>query len=298
MTEKVLVIYGGTSVEREVSVNSGKSCARALIKKGYNVVPYNFNGNLQALIAKIKKEKPDVVFNALHGKLGEDGTIQAVMNVLKMPYTHSGVAASAVGMNKIMAKTLFEKAGVPVAKHVVCKESDLRKKDPMKRPFVVKPIDEGSAVGVQVIKTKNDKIKKTMHKEMMVEEYIPGKELTCMVLNGKAVGWIEIVPEHDFYDYHSKYAKGGSRHVVSNDLPKEVQKKMEAYAVLAHDVLGCRGVTRSDFRYDPKTKRLVILEINTQPGMTSTSLVPDIAKAKGIGYEDLVEKLVKHAAID
>lgn len=307
MAKKIGVLMGGLSSEREVSLNSGKNVAEALAKKGYDVFTVDLTEDIEAFVATLKREKPDAVFNALHGKYGEDGCVQGLLELMKIPYTHSGPSASALAMNKVKARHVYESAGLPVAKGRAVSKAEILANDVLPRPFVLKPACDGSSVGVYIFGEKTaDKPpfdEKTYpypdDATVLAEEYIAGREMTVAVLNGKALGVLEIVPSVDWYDYSAKYTDGGAKHIVPADMPADDYAAMMAMAEKAHEALGCRGVSRTDFRYDDTKKgekpRIVILETNTQPGMTSLSLVPDIARYAGYSYEDLVAALVEEA---
>ncbi len=277
---RVAVLMGGMSSEREVSLNSGTQVCEALRKAGYDVTPVVVTDDLGALLAALTP-RPDAVFNALHGRFGEDGTIQGVLDYIGLPYTHSGVRASALAMDKEAAKALFVSAGLPVAPHKVIDIAELAETDPLPRPYVVKPVNEGSSVGVSIVKEGDNhraEIVASWHfGPAMVEQYIPGRELTVGVLEDRALTVTEILPTEKFYDYHAKYAAGGSRHVLPAEVPANIAKSAKEIAVAAHKALGCRGASRADLRYDEATGRLVLLEVNTQPGMTATSLLPEQA---------------------
>ena len=297
MSEKkiVVVLMGGISSEREVSLSSGKGVVRALKKLGYVTNPIVVGEDLSKLIRTLKRIKPDVVFNALHGRFGEDGCIQGVLNWLKIPYTHSGVLASSIGMDKEMTRQLAIRAGVPVAKGGMKTFAEFQK---MPLPLVVKPNDEGSSIGVSLILKEEDRqaLVWPQNKKMLVEEYIPGRELSVAVLDGKAVGIVELVPKKGWYDFQNKYQAGAVQHLLPAPVSKAIEKKICHYAEQVHTILGCRGVSRSDFRLD--NNRIVFLEINTSPGMTPTSLVPDMARLKHLTYEDVIECLIQGARCD
>lgn len=304
MTKKVGVLMGGMSSEREVSLNSGANVADALKQAGYNVFTIDLTADIPAFIATIQREKPDVLFNALHGKYGEDGCIQGLLDLMQIPYTHSGRLASALAMNKAAARGVYQQAGIPVAKGRVVTKADILAGDVLPRPYVLKPVSDGSSVGVYIFEKDEPNFTSETYPypddaEILAEEYIAGREMTVAVLDGKPLGVLEIVPNDDFYDYHAKYTDGGARHIVPAPMPAADYEAMMTLAAKAHDALGCRGVSRSDFRYDDtdKTKpaRIVILETNTQPGMTSLSLVPDIARYAGYTYPELVSLLVENA---
>jgi D-alanine-D-alanine ligase len=296
---RVAVLLGGISAEREVSLRSGTQVAEALRQAGYEVLPIEVTEDLGALIAALTPA-PDVVFNALHGRFGEDGTIQGVLDYLGIPYTHSGVRASALAMDKAAAKAVFAHAGLPVAPHRIIEIAELADHDPLPPPYVVKPVNEGSSVGVHIVKpgdNRSAEIVRDWHfGPAMVEQYVPGRELTVCVLEDRALFVTEIVTDEAFYDYHAKYAAGGSRHVVPAVLPEDVTQHAKDIALAAHRALGCRGATRADLRYDDETGRLVLLEVNTQPGMTATSLLPEQAGHAGLDFPALCTWMVERAA--
>jgi D-alanine-D-alanine ligase len=294
--QHVAVLMGGWSAEREVSLSSGKGVSEALEGLGYRVARIDVQRDIAEVLARLR---PDIAFNALHGQFGEDGCIQGVLEVLGIPYTHSGVLASALAMDKIAAKRVFQSADLPIAEHRVLSITELAKGDPLPRPFVVKPISEGSSVGVAILHP-GDATQPIIAQwpygdRVMVETYIPGREIQVAVLDDTALGAIEIVPKNAFYDYEAKYTDGKAQHVMPAPLPPALYQTFLDYALQAHRALGCRGLTRSDFRYDEATGRIVILETNTQPGMTPLSLSPEIAQHVGIAYPELVERLVKGA---
>lgn len=297
MTKKVMVLMGGFSSEREVSQNSGKAVAEALRKKGYNVIEHNLTDS-KKLIDELNSEKPDVVFNALHGNWGEDGTIPALLDLLQIPYTHSGMTASCIGMNKYLTKLIAEEAGIKTAfgSKMTAKEF-ISIGATLPRPFVVKPVSDGSSVGVFIVEKPEDIFKiryndPTM--ELLVEKYIAGLELTVMCYQGKAHVVTEMRALEGFYNYTNKYTSGKTEHILPAPLPKDVQKTCLNYAETIHNRLGCKTVSRSDFRYNPEDG-VVFLEINTHPGMTNLSLVPEQAKYIGVSYEDLCATLVEEA---
>ena len=297
----VAVLMGGWSAEREVSLRSGRACAEALTRRGYRVTPVDVTRDIAATLTAMR---PDVALNVLHGRPGEDGTLQGLLEILAIPYSHSGVMASAVAMQKHYAKALFRAAGVPVAEDRVVSRFEVAKSHLMKPPYVVKPIAEGSSVGVFIVTAEHLTPPQELYRDdwpfgdmVMVERYIPGKELTCAVLGDRALDVIEIVPTTRFYDYESKYAPGGSRHVLPAQILPNVYQEVRRLSLAAHGALGCRGVSRSDFRYDDQgTGELVCLEINTQPGMTETSLVPELAAYAGITFDELVQWMVEDAS--
>ncbi len=296
---RVTVLYGGISAEREVSLRSGAQVSDALREAGFDVTEYNVTEDLAALIAALTPA-PDVVFNALHGRFGEDGTIQGVLDYLGIPYTHSGVRASALAIDKAAAKSVFAQAGLPVAPHRLIDISELADHDPLPPPYVVKPVNEGSSVGVHIVRAGDNRtpdIVRDWHfGPAMVEQYVPGRELTVCVLEDHALFVTEIVTDEEFYDYHAKYAAGGSRHVIPAQLPPDITHRAKDIALAAHRALGCRGATRADLRYDESSDRLVLLEVNTQPGMTATSLLPEQAALAGISFPALCAWMVERAA--
>ena len=294
---RIAVLKGGRSAEREVSLVSGRECATALRQEGFSVVEIDAGPDLAQVLAA---ERPDVVFNALHGRWGEDGCVQGILEWLELPYTHSGVLASALAMDKARSKRIFAAAGLPVARDlVVCREA-VRQAHPMMPPYVVKPNNEGSSVGVYIVPegaNRPPQLADDMPEMVMVEEYIAGRELTTTVMGGRALAVTDILSD-GWYDYHAKYAPGGSRHVVPAEIPEEITEACLDYALRAHDALGCRGVSRTDFRWDEARGLggLYLLEINTQPGMTPTSLAPEQAAYRGIGFGALVRWMVEDAS--
>lgn len=300
----VAVLMGGWSAEREVSLSSGKSCTGALERAGFKVTPIDVKR--ETIVADLQRLKPDVAFNALHGKWGEDGCCAAILETLQIPYTHSGVLASSLAMHKEKSKTVFRAAGVPVADSILVPLEAVAAGHPMKPPYVVKPVAEGSSVGVHIVlEGANAPVRAVLEERAifgshaMVERFVPGKELTCAVIGDRALGVIDIVSKSSsWYDYTAKYAPGGSQHILPAQIPPDVYAKCQHYALLAHHALGCRGVSRTDFRYDEKTGELIVLEVNTQPGMTGTSLVPELAAHAGQSYEQLVTWMVNDASVD
>ena len=301
---RVAVLLGGRSAEREVSLVSGRGCAQALRDESFDVVEIDAKDDLAQ---QLTAAKPDAVFNALHGRWGEDGCVQGLLELMRIPYSHSGVLASALAMHKQLAKDVFRAAGLPVVKSIVADRRAAGASHLMEPPYVVKPVNEGSSVGVFIIRKGDNRPPAelgseswTLGDQMMVEEYVPGRELTVAVLGGRALAVTEIVPKTNFYDYEAKYAAGGSHHVVPAEVPAAVADEALRLAERAHAVLGCRGVTRTDFRYDDtdRTSRLVTLEINTQPGMTPTSLVPEQAVDAGMSYGALCRWIVEDASCD
>lgn len=295
----VAVLMGGISAERAVSMNTGTQVSAALRQAGFSVTDIVVTEDLGALLSALTP-RPDVVFNALHGRFGEDGTIQGVLDYLGLPYTHSGVRASAVAMDKVAAKAVFAAAGLPVAPHKIIDIEELEAGDPLPRPYVVKPVSEGSSVGVYIVKSGDNRraeIAREWHfGQAMVEPYIPGRELTVGVLQDQALTVTEILSAETFYDYHAKYAQGGSRHILPAQVPDEIAQLAKEVAVAAHKALGCRGASRADFRYDDETGQLILLEVNTQPGMTATSLLPEQAALQGMDFPSLCAWLVTQAA--
>jgi len=301
MTKHVAVLMGGWSAEREISLRSGKACADALTRLGYRVTPIDAGRDVAAALTAIK---PDVALNVLHGRPGEDGTLQGVLEILSIPYSHSGVLASALAIQKDFAKTLFRAAGVPVAEDMVASRFEAARRHLMPPPYVVKPIAEGSSVGVFIVTEEHPHPPQELYRDdwpfgdkVMIERYIPGKELTCAVLGDRPLDVIEIVPATRFYDYEAKYAAGGSKHLLPAPILPNVYQEVRRLTLAAHSALGCRGVSRADFRYDDRgTGKLVCLEVNTQPGMTETSLVPELAAYAGITFDELVRWMVEDAS--
>ncbi len=301
---KVAVLLGGHSAEREVSLVSGRACADALKGEGFDVVEIDAT---DTLAIQLRDAKPDVVFNALHGRWGEDGCVQGLLELLRIPYTHSGVLASALAMHKQRAKDVFRAGGIPVVNSVVADRRTVAAGHLLEPPYVVKPVSEGSSVGVFIIRKGDNRPPAELGRDdwqlsdsMMVEDYVPGRELTVAVMGGKALAVTEIVPHTAFYDYEAKYASGGSDHVIPAKIPAATAEKAMRMAEKAHEILGCRGVSRADFRYDDSgtNHRLILLEVNTQPGMTPTSLVPEQASFCGYGFGALVRWMVEDASCD
>lgn len=298
MTKKVMVLMGGFSSEHDVSLQSGTAIASALKKRGYNVIEHNLTDS-KKLISDLNQEKPDTVFNALHGNWGEDGTIPALLDLLQIPYTHSGMTASSIGMNKYLTKLIAEKAGIKTAtgKKMTAKEF-ISIGATLPRPFVVKPVSDGSSVGVFVVEKPEDIFKIRYDDpttELLIEKYISGQELTVMCYQGKSHVVTEMKPLKGFYDYTNKYTTGKTEHILPANIPDNITKTCLKYAETIHNLLGCKTVSRSDFRYNPQDG-VVFLEINTHPGMTGLSLVPEQAKYIGISYEDLCVTLVEEAS--
>lgn len=301
----VAVLLGGISAEREVSLATGGQVVEALRTVGYRVTPIDVGPDLTATISALRASAPDVVFNALHGRFGEDGCIQGVLDWMGLPYTHSGLRASALAMDKVAAKAVFRAAGLPVLPSRIVDMDELEAEDPMPRPFVVKPINEGSSVGVHIVRSGDNRRAEIARgwrfgKQALVEEFIPGREITVGVMGDRALAVTDILADAgEFYDYESKYAEGGSRHVIPAAIDPSIYAKAMEVAVAAHQALGCRGATRSDFRYDDtngEPGRLVLLEVNTQPGLTPTSLLPEQAAHQGIGFPALCAWMVEQAS--
>ncbi|MEQ8354890.1 MAG: D-alanine--D-alanine ligase [Kiloniellaceae bacterium] len=305
----IAVLMGGLSAERDVSLNSGRACAAALRDKGYDVTEIDVSRDLAALV-KALTPKPDAVFNALHGRWGEDGCIQGLLELLQIPYTHSGVLASALAMDKQMAKTVVATAGVTSPDGLIIKAVDLGNSDPMPRPYVVKPVREGSSVGVRIVREGDNQPPISVHgwqaeQDLLVEPFIPGRELTVSVMGDKALAVTEIRPLGEgFYDYDAKYSEDNTVaavHLLPAEVPQAIYDQAMEASLAAHKALGCRGVSRSDFRYDDTVAApgsLYYLETNTQPGMTSTSLVPEQARHLGMSFPDLCAWMVENAACD
>lgn len=302
--EHVAVLMGGWSAEREVSLNSGAACADALEGEGYRVTRVDVSCDLAEQLAAIK---PDVCFNALHGRFGEDGCVQGILECLAIPYTHSGVLASALAMHKERAKAVMKAAGVPVTEARLVTRAEALRTHALEPPYVVKPVNEGSSVGVFIVRQGANRPPEsiarsgTMEDVVMVERFIDGRELTCAVIGDYVTGVIEIVPQKGltFYDYESKYAPGGSKHVLPAEISSDVYQLVRKYALAAHQALGCRGVSRADFRFDDTpggTGELICLEVNTQPGMTATSLVPELAGHAGWSFGELTRWIVEDAS--
>ena len=297
---RVAVIYGGWSSERDVSISSGTQLARAARAAGYDVVELDAGRNLAD---QLREAAPDVVLNGLHGPWGEDGCVQGLLEVMGLPYTHSGVLASAIAMDKRKSKAVYAQAGIEIADDVPVTRHSAAKAHPLPPPYVIKPVAEGSSFGVVIVREGDPPASDILLSpdwaygdNLMAEAFIPGRELTVGVMGDRALAVTDITTLRDFYDFDAKYAAGGSRHVIPADLPPEVTDAVMTASLKAHQALGCRGVTRSDFRYDEQKGRLVILETNTQPGMTPTSLVPEQAAFLGIPFEDLVAWMIEDAS--
>jgi len=302
----VAVLLGGLSAERSVSLKTGQACALALEGEGFKVTRVDVGRDLAEVLAWLK---PDVVFNALHGRFGEDGIVQGILEMMRIPYTHTGVLASALAMQKDRAKSVMKAAGVPVAEGITINRFEAAKRHVMKPPYVVKPVSEGSSVGVIIVKEDRSHPPQELASDdwafgesVLVERFIPGRELTCAVMDNKALGVIDIRPATGvFYDFDAKYAKGGSIHVLPAEILPNIYHLVQKLALTAHHSLGCRGVSRMDFRYDDTpggTGEVICLEVNTQPGMTETSLVPELAAHAGISFGELVKWMVQDATCD
>ncbi|WP_274424409.1 D-alanine--D-alanine ligase [Chelativorans sp. YIM 93263] len=300
----VAVLMGGFSSERPVSLSSGNACADALEAEGYKITRVDVDREVARVLADLR---PDVAFNALHGPFGEDGAIQGILEYLAIPYTHSGVLATALAMDKDMAKRVAQSAGIPVAPSRIVNRFDVAKGHPIDPPYVLKPVAEGSSFGIVIVREGQSNPPQFLGSDewvygdrVMAERYIEGRELTCAVLGDKVLDVCEIIPVgHAFYDYDSKYVPGGSKHVCPAEISLNIYQKIQTLSLRAHEVIGCRGVTRSDFRFDDRNSsegELAWLEINTQPGMTPTSLVPDIAAQAGYSFGELLAWMVEDAS--
>lgn len=305
MSKHVAVLMGGWSAEREISLRSGRACADAAERAGYRVTRVDVGRDIANVLTTLK---PDAALNVLHGRPGEDGTLQGILEILAIPYSHSGVMASAVAMQKDVAKVVMQANGVPVPQGRVVSRHEAAKAHPLPRPYVLKPIAEGSSVGVFIVTEQHEHPPQELTREdwafgeqVLCERYIPGKELTCAVMGDKALDVIEIVAATKFYDFEAKYAPGGSKHLLPAPISPFVYQEVRRLALKAHHALGCRGVTRADFRYDDQavgTEGLVCLEVNTQPGMTETSLVPELAAYVGLSFDELVRWMVEDASLN
>ena len=303
MSNLIVVLMGGLSGERKISFLTGKACSKALKKKGYKVVDLDAKGYF---VEELRKLKPKIVFNALHGKYGEDGFVQSILESLKIPYTHSGVLSSSLAMDKELSRLIFIKNNLKVPKYFLLQkdhQGNSNKKfnnKKIKFPIVIKPINEGSSLGVSICKNKKQftsKYKKLMenYDRILVEEYIPGREIQVAVMGEKALGAIELVPRRQFYDYTAKYSNTAqTQHIMPAPLSPKKYKEILGLAKKAHELLGCRGITRSDFRFFKN--KFYLLETNTQPGLTKLSLVPEIAQYCGIKFEDLIVWMTENAS--
>ena len=305
MSKHVAVLMGGWSAEREVSLNTGKGCVEALQERGYRVTPIDVQPGIARVLQAVR---PDVVFNALHGRYGEDGTIQGLLELLQIPYTHSGVLASALAMDKQRAKAVMAAAGVSVPEGMIVKRQEAAARHVIQPPYVVKPNSEGSSVGVIIVREERSHPPQEIGREdwafgdaVLVEKFVAGRELTCAVMGDRALGVIDIRPATGlFYDYDAKYVAGGTIHVLPAELSPNIYQRVQELALTAHQALGCRGVSRADLRYDDTpggSGALVVLEVNTQPGMTATSLVPEMAAHAGLSFGELVQWMVEDASL-
>ena len=293
----VAVVKGGRSAERQVSIVSGRECAAALRRVGYRVSEVDAGKDLPKELVKLS---PDIIFNALHGRYGEDGCVHGIFEWLELPYTHSGVQASALAMDKVTAKTIFKSENLPTAESICTSSTLAFSAHLMEPPYVIKPINEGSSVGVHLVMQDEDHfspLENNFSDQVLVEKFIPGKELTTTIMDEQPLGVTDIVTD-SWYDYKSKYNLGGSKHIVPADIPKEIYDACEDFALRAHVALGCRGISRADFRWDTRLglEGLFLLEVNTQPGMTPTSLSPEQAKAKGISFDSFCNWIVEDAS--
>ena len=305
MRKHVAVLMGGWSAERQVSLDTGMACAEALEGEGYKVSRIDVDRTLPKVLADLE---PDVAFNALHGPYGEDGTVQGLLEIMGLPYTHSGVLASAMAISKPVSRAMFAANGIPVAEGKLVDRLTAAKDHVYPPPYVVKPEAQGSSVGVLIVREDQSHPPQELFSDdwafgdtVLAERFVHGRELTCAVMGDVALGVIDIVPTHTFYDYDSKYLPGGSKHILPADLKPNIYQTVQKLALQAHQVLGCRGVSRADFRFDDRaegTSGLVCLEVNTQPGMTETSLVPEMAAHAGHSFGDLVRWMVEDASCD
>jgi len=301
----IAVLMGGLSAERQVSLDSGNACAEALESAGYEVTRIDAGRDLAE---RLRQVKPEACFNALHGRWGEDGCVQGLLELIGLPYTHSGVLASALAMHKERAKAVMRAAGIPTPDGRVVRRSEAAKAHVLPRPYVLKPVAEGSSVGVYIVPEDHEHPPQELNdpgwafgEELLAERYIPGRELTCAVMGDTVLGVTEIVPAESlrFYNYEAKYAQGGSRHILPAPLQSNIYELVQKLTLMAHRALGCRGVSRADFRYDDTaggSGEVVCLEVNTQPGMTATSLVPELAAHAGLTFAELVSWMVEEAS--
>jgi D-alanine-D-alanine ligase len=294
----VLLLEGGWNEEKEVSLNSGQSIYESLIDQGYPVTRYNPTRDIKALCATIEKNNPDIIFNGLHGIYFEDGRLQGLLDILGVPYTHSNALASAIGMHKPTTKNVLSDHNIPVPFGKICTWDEIKDTHPIDPPYVVKPIDEGSSVGVYIIQEGGAPLGETVQswpysKKILVERYIPGQEISVAVMDNKAIGILELRPHEKFYDYKAKYTAGVTEHIMPADIPSHAYEKAKAYAEEAHKLIGCDGITRSDFRYDTEKDELYLLEINTQPGFTKLSIFPEICAYYGITFNEIVYWLIQ-----
>jgi len=302
----VAVLMGGWSAERPVSLNSGRGCADALEAVGYRVTRLDVDRNIADTLARLR---PDVAFNALHGRIGEDGTIQGVLEILRIPYTHSGVLASALAAQKDLAKIVLQAAGIPAPYGIVVDRHEAARRHALEPPYVLKPVSEGSSLGVVIVRDGRSHPPQEVGRDdwpygdkILAERFVDGKELTCATMGDRVFGVIEVQPVSEaFYGYDAKYTKGGSRHVLPAQIKPNIYHKVQELTLRAHRALGCRGVSRADFRFDEtrgEEGELVCLEVNTQPGMTETSLVPEMAAHAGLSFGELVAWMVEDGSCD
>lgn len=301
MSKHIVVVLGGETPEREISLRSGEACARALKEAGYRVSTVDPSGDPAVWIHQILDLEPHAIFNALHGPFGEGGQIQGLFEAMQIPYTHSGVRASAIAMDKLLSKSLFAKSGLTVAEDKEVTLSQIRSSDPLPRPYVLKPVEEGSSIGVIILEPNiiPDLSPLQGYKRLMAERFIPGRELTVCCFSGEAKVVTELAPSQKFYDFKAKYTDGVTHHTIPADLPSDIYKKCLRDTETAYKALGCLGLARADFRYNPnapKGQQLVILEINTQPGMTELSLAPEQAAFLGQSFIELVTTIVEDAS--
>ena len=297
----VAVLMGGWSLERDVSLNSGRACAKALRDEGFKVTEVDVQRDIASTLEELK---PDVCFNALHGPFGEDGCIQGLLEILNIPYTHSGVLASSMAMNKKIAKDIIAKAGVPVAADKIVKRGEAALGHLKLPPYVLKPVADGSSFGIFIVKDietpppgSDILAAGAEDDDMLIEEFVDGLELTCGVLGSRALDVTEIRSDaHEFYDYDAKYAPGGSQHILPAEISPNIYQFIQKWTLTAHNALGCRGVSRADFRYNEEKDILVCLEVNTQPGMTATSLLPEMAEKAGWSFNELVRWILEDAS--
>ena len=301
MTKNILIVKGGKFAEAEVSRKTAINVERALRSKGYYTKSIEPQDNLINFLNE-NKENIDVIFNALHGSWGEDGKIQGLFEYFEIPYTHSGVSSSAIGMNKFLSKNIFLNNSIAVPKGKIFNNKKLSLGEEFKRPYILKPINEGSSVGINLIK-ENTEIKsflKDKYFNYLMEEYIPGIDLTVGLINGKVIGMIEVIIEKEIYDYEYKYKNNNTKYVIPNNLDYELKKEINTYSEKSFKLLNCKGIARVDFRINLKSenKKVFLLEINTQPGLTENSLFPKIAKNSGLEFEDLVEWIINDAGVN
>lgn len=303
MTKKrVAVLMGGWSAEREVSQSSGQSVVAALTELGHQVIPIDVTRDINSLYRTLLDQKPDIAFNALHGVGGEDGVMQGILEALKIPYTHSGVAASAIAMDKPLSRKIFEREGILTPSWQIFSRQEIEGTHPIEPPYVVKPLNEGSSKGISIVRKGDAPLQFGENwpfgDQVLVEKYIQGREIQVAVMGDKAIGAIEIRPHTDFYDYVAKYTPGKADHLMPAPITPQAYEEVLHLAVKAHKAIGCRGVTRSDFLYDDQAGEFYLLEVNTQPGMTPTSLVQEIASHQGIPFNQLITWMVDTAQCD